>query len=630
MKGLYQKYLNNQTEGHVLAKDNLHSVQTDKDLLLEQIRKNSQRAYQLRLENENLLSQILYDRKVEDLTEQDVEELKEFADELFAFVYQNDSGIAYRIHQLLYDYAIYKGDLNLQYRQLCQLGINLYYLNPQMPEISVNPFGRQITDYFQRGAEGLKHLAEITDPATQTYILRCVSNTYVSNEETICRHQPGTPFEISNSYDAFMENFDHLMEIYDSEYYRNLCPDFPWEKAIYNLHINRCQTYLDLYDKCAPNILRDVLESSIYIYSHQEQLANFSNNTVEAHIIHLYSTSRWQAGLISTTELADTLIDLIESADPNDFSDNGITLNLQIPLYLECAHLNMEKDDYARYAPKVKELVNRTYDYLRHAPQNEFSNVVASAVGVGIRQRYQLKQPVEKHLFNTLLFCHPPTYIHVRVAASVSRMIFLQMALTVPEKLAGLCGIADPKEIRSRAHELADHIHLCSLYHDVGKIMLLEYINIYDRKLLDEEFAAIKLHPIIGAALLSHTEPREMAIIAKYHHRFYNEQGGYPENCPPCPPEFKAIVDIVTVSDSIEAATDDIGRCYSAAKSFSQIIGELRNEAGTRYSPDVVALFDNSEFSAEVEKTLCEERQHAYLSVYGKGGHPTFDESLFS
>lgn len=628
MRTLFQMYLNNLTEGHTLSKANFHSVQSDKNVLLEDIRQNSSRAYQLRLENEELLSRFLYSRKVEDLSEQDVEDLKEFADELFAFVYQNDSGVAYRIHQFLYDYAVFKGDFDLQCRQLCQLGVNLYYLNPQMPEISVNLFGKQVTDYFLKGAEPLDRLAEVKDPATQGFILRCASNTYVSNEETICRHQPGTPYDIADSYPAFRKHYAKLMEIYNSKDLRSLCPDFPWEKAIYNLHINRCQTYLDLFFENKPDILQDVLESARHVYSHQEQLANFSNNTVEAHIVYLYNTSRWQAGQISTTELADILVNQIESGDPDDYSDNGITLNLQLPLHLECVYLRMNAAEQTQYGPKFAEISNRAYDYLRRAPRNEFSNVVTSAVGDGIRLRYQLKQPVEDHLFNSLLFCHPPTYIHVRVAAAVSRRLFLRMAETTPEKLTGIYGITDAETIRDRAQEFGNQIHRCSLYHDVGKILLLEFISIYGRKLLDEEFSAIKLHPVIGAALLNFTEPHEMAIIAKYHHRFYNEQGGYPENCPPCPREYKAIVDIVSVSDSLEAATDDIGRCYSAAKTFPQIIDELRREAGTRYSPDVVALFDNDEFSAEMAALLQEERHRAYLSIYGRGGDTVFDDSL--
>lgn len=619
MKGLYQKYLDNLAEGQVLAKKNLHLHETDKDALLEQIRLNSQRAYQLRLENEELLSHILYNRKCEDLTEEDVEDLKEFVNELFAFVYQNDTGTAFKIHQLLYDYAVYKGDFDLQCRQLYHLGTNLYYLNPQMSELGINLFGKRITDYYLEGAKPLEKLCEIENPETQGYVLRSLSNIYVSNESTTSPHHPGTSYEISDSYGTFMKYFDRLMEIYNSPVYREACPDFPWDKAIYNLHFNRCQTFLDVFDDCAPDVLAGVLESSTYVYNHQEQLANFNNNTVEAHIVHLYATSRWQAGQITTTELADILIDLINSGDPDDFTDTGITINLQMPLYLECAHHRMDKEDFDRYAPVVQDIIDRTYEYLHRAPSNEFSNVVTGAVSERMRQRFQLKQPLDAHLFKTLLLCHSPTYIHVCVTASLSRRIFIQMARTMPEKLVGLYGISTPEAIRRNALTLGEHIYQCSLYHDVGKIMLLEYIGVYGRKLLDEEFDAIKLHPTIGAMLLSNTEPKAMAVIAKYHHRFYNQQGGYPSDCPPCPAEYKPIVDILSVSDSIEAATDDIGRSYAFAKTFSQIIQELRKEAGTRYSPEVVSVFDDKDFCDSVERSLQEERQHAYFSVYGKG-----------
>lgn len=621
MKGLYQKYLDNLVEGQVLAKKNLHLSESDQDSLLEQIQLNSQRAYQLRLENEDLLSRILYDRRCEDLTAEDVDELTEFVDELFAFASQNDIGTAYKIHQLLYDYAVYKGDFDLQCRQLYNLGTILYYLNPQMSELGINLFGNRVTDYFLQGAKPLERLSEIKNPETQGYILRSLSNIYISNESTTSPHQPGIPFDISASYSTFMKYFDRLMEIYNNPILRETCPDFPWEKAIYNLHFNRSQTFLDVFDPCEPDVLAGVLESSQYVYNHQEQLASFNNNTVEAHILHLYATSRWQAGQISTTELADILIDLINSGDPDDFSDTGITINLQMPLYLECAHRRMEPEDRARYDATVQRIIENTYDYLRRAPNNEFSNIVTGAVNERMRQRFQLKQPLDTHLFDTLLFCHPPTYIHVRIAAALSRRLYIQMARTMPEKLIGLCGIHDPETIRHNALDLGDHIYQCTLYHDVGKIMLLEYIGIYGRKLLDEEFAAIKLHPIIGAMLLSNTDPQEMAIIAKHHHRFYNEQGGYPADCPPCPPEYKPIVDIVTVADSIEAATDNIGRCYSSAKTFNQIIDELRRESGTRYSPDVVALFDDAEFAQSVERSLQEDRKHVYFSVYGKEGH---------
>ena len=61
---------------------------------------------------------------------------------------------------------------------------------------------------------------------------------------------------------------------------------------------------------------------------------------------------------------------------------------------------------------------------------------------------------------------------------------------------------------------------------------------------------------------------RTLALAALYHHCYYNGKGGYPNDVPSCPPEIKGIVDALSVADSLDAATDNIGRCYNLAKPF--------------------------------------------------------------
>ena len=64
----------------------------------------------------------------------------------------------------------------------------------------------------------------------------------------------------------------------------------------------------------------------------------------------------------------------------------------------------------------------------------------------------------------------------------------------------------------------------------------------------------------------------------------------------------------------------------AAAKSFPRIIDELRSESGTRYSPDVIALFDDKEFFASVEEDLSRERQNIYFKVYGNNAATSYNE----
>ena len=107
-----------------------------------------------------------------------------------------------------------------------------------------------------------------------------------------------------------------------------------------------------------------------------------------------------------------------------------------------------------------------------------------------------------------------------------------------------------------------------------------------------------------------------LAPAALYHHCFYNGQGGYPRDVPPCPQNIKGIVDVLTVADSLDAATDNIGRCYNRAKPLRTLVGELQAQSGTRYAPDVVALFRDETFCEALAKKLDAERKKVYLQAY--------------
>ena len=108
----------------------------------------------------------------------------------------------------------------------------------------------------------------------------------------------------------------------------------------------------------------------------------------------------------------------------------------------------------------------------------------------------------------------------------------------------------------------------------------------------------------------------DLAPAALYHHTFYDGHGGYPKNYPPCPAGIKPIVDALTVADSLDAATDNIGRCYTMAKPVDTLLGEFRAQRGTRYAPEVVALLDDEDFCRDLKETLDETRKSVYLEVY--------------
>jgi len=193
MNVLYQKYLDNLAEGNELVKKNLLTVIENKEDLLAQIQYNSQRTYQLRLENDELLDKIVHSRRAEDLTPEEVEELKEFADQLFVYSHQSDIGTAYYIHRLLLKYADLKGDTDLKIRQYYHLAIALFYMNPLMVDLGINPFGKDVTALYRAGANYFDRFEELESDQTKEYVIRCLTNLCTADERNTARTLPASP-----------------------------------------------------------------------------------------------------------------------------------------------------------------------------------------------------------------------------------------------------------------------------------------------------------------------------------------------------------------------------------------------------------------------------------------------------
>lgn len=90
----------------------------------------------------------------------------------------------------------------------------------------------------------------------------------------------------------------------------------------------------------------------------------------------------------------------------------------------------------------------------------------------------------------------------------------------------------------------------------------------------------------------------------------------YPGADKECPDRVRQIADIVTVVDALDAGTDNVGRCYAAAKDYERLVEELRTGMGSRYAPEIVKLLDDPAFYAETRKFIDENRRRVYLEVY--------------
>lgn len=402
--------------------------------------------------------------------------------------------------------------------------------------------------------EGAGYIAEYEsfDKTTKGYIMRCLGNSRMSMPRS-------TPEECTE----YMKVFDKAMGIITDPYYHQLDPDLPWGKFEYAMHMDRETLLSYLRHHNDPVVAAKVMESAEAIYRDRVLYKGEEARLQNWRVSYYYKAACFHAGRCTAREVVEELLDIIHHTDIQDYSDTGINKNLTAVSYLVAYEVKMPPADRREMACRTEEVMDRSLRYLNNVPQNQYSRVVSRAV----------RELVE-----------------MQAEAGTAR--------------------------RSRI-EICELAYECGLYHDVGKSYVFMYIGNNYRRLLDEEFTCIQWHTVFGYELLCNVGGKDdLAPAALYHHTFYDGHGGYPKNYPPCPAGIKPIVDALTVADSLDAATDNIGRCYTMAKPVDTLLGEFRVQRGTRYAPEVVALLDDEEFSRDLKETLDETRKSVYLEVY--------------
>lgn len=625
MNEAFTQYLSNCQTVNRLVRPKFSS-EMSKAEILSSIHAGAEQVSELKAWNDRFLNEFIYRRNPQDISNQEKEELLELADSLYQNGRGLDAGVAYRIHGLLDAYAVAHKDLDLHIQELYYQGLVLNSFHMSHAEININLQGETIHRYFSEGAAYFKDYEQFSNEKTRAFILRCMGNRKYGLPAIRGDNNWQHPHIMALGYPYYMKLFNETMAVFQSEKYQKMNPGLPWSTYQYAMHFDRTiylqvareQWLKEQNPKLYNDIVKGIFESAEYVYRHQEQIAKMKHETVGARTQYVYAAARYHVGQISAAELLDTILNCVENMDETDYSSNGIAGNFNLSAYAK-AYFDLSTEDVRQaFRPRIQAVMDRAYRYLINYPSdNSFTPRLARMMGQLTQERVIKDKGFRDHMMNYVLVCHAPTCVHSQMVALLTKAMMEQLIRVNPAALVGVRGTASVEEVIRRSEELASHAYRCGLYHDLGKSDVINYITIYGRRLLDEEFEAIQYHPVLGYHILeSFDDLRDESEVALRHHLFYDEKGGYPKNCPPTSPTVKMLVSLVTVADSMDAATDDIGRSYAASKSFSTLIQELRAGCGTRYCPEVVALFDNSDFSAEMERTLVCNRQEVYYSVY--------------
>jgi putative nucleotidyltransferase with HDIG domain len=162
----------------------------------------------------------------------------------------------------------------------------------------------------------------------------------------------------------------------------------------------------------------------------------------------------------------------------------------------------------------------------------------------------------------------PYTFEHSTRVAAISLEIAEAMALTAEERTA---------------------LRRSGLLHDVGKIGVQDQILLKAGPLTEEEWGAIRRHPVIGYGIVKDLGFLRQSLAGVHHHHERWDGKGYPDGLKGSAIPLQAR--IIGVADAFDAMTSD--RAYRKGFSLEFAIATILKEAGSQFDPEVVRAFES-------------------------------------
>lgn len=180
---------------------------------------------------------------------------------------------------------------------------------------------------------------------------------------------------------------------------------------------------------------------------------------------------------------------------------------------------------------------------------------------------------------------------HLSMLSNIATLCLSKMIDKRPELFVFPEKAETPEQVISQKTNLLIYIKNGALLHDIGKLYCSKLINMHFRKINSCEFGLIQKHSENGLDIIENIDYlKDYADIIVGHHKSWNGATGYPSSFELSYSKYKNFINLISICDAIDMATDGKGRNYTEPRDFDEIIEELKADNGKKYSPELVSL----------------------------------------
>lgn len=582
----------------------------------DQIQKNRQKAVKTAARNMEILRTELFPAldHLFEIGEAERNNLGEFAGQLLKSPDELDVGLSCQIHQALLSLARLEKDRGAIIRELYWLGIGWNCIcnrlvGQELPEQEA--YVSQMRLCFTEAAAYLKYYDEIEDPTTRGYILRCRANMSLG---------------AFKSQSTKIRMVKQTLQIMQDKGLRKKDPRLPWDTFLYATHQQMAASLSHAKGQdMAPQDVADVMESVYVVYQRQIQEAAKKQDKPPARTLFRLYAVEYRCGLDTLAGLLTKMEELIDQADPADFSVEGMYALVSLPAFY-CQYLQ----DYPERIPERREYIDGLYQkilaYVDSFPEeakNENLFLYLRQLAVTFVET-ETSISYGKFLQKLLMRFLPDVYIHSwmvgRTAAALCGRI-VEEENGYFDDIEWIRAIREPGEKKRAVMEYAME---CGLFHDVGKINFVQLYERTGRQWLEEEYEMAKLHAEIGAShLAARPSTCRFAEAAKGHHSWYDGVHGYPPSYKRLECASRQMVDVIALADWLDNMTGDARRYVGEEKDLTEALAEALSQEGKRFSPLLTAWLREKDVIENIRQIFDEGRKEACRMLYdedsGKG-----------